>query len=181
MSESRSRGEFSCEFSLADLDDEAVFEVIAGADELAALARRFDLVALESLAATVTLKRLRDGAVRLRARLAAEVVQSCVVTLEPVAGRIDESIEVLFAPPGAELAQGPEVVIATAGENWPEPLIGDSIDVGEVLAEHFGLALDPYPRLPGSVFQAPEALAEQITAEAANSPFAALRDRKFKT
>ena len=50
--------EFSRLFALGDLDGDGVtVEISAGAHELAALARRFGLVTVDSLAATVTLER----------------------------------------------------------------------------------------------------------------------------
>ncbi|MFQ5957780.1 MAG: DUF177 domain-containing protein [Alphaproteobacteria bacterium] len=168
--------EFSRCFSIADLNlDEAVLEIAADAEERAALARRFGLVALDALAATVRLKRVVGGAVRLCGRFTAEVVQDCVVTLEPVAGALDESIEVLFAPAGVESA---EVDVVAEGEDMPEPLSGDAIDVGEVIAEHLGLALDPYPRRPGVVFEGVGAEARASAADPADSPFAALQNLK---
>jgi hypothetical protein len=32
----------------------------------------------------------------------------------------------------------------------PEPLEGDRIDLGEIVAEELALAIDPYPRAPGA-------------------------------
>ena len=34
----------------------------------------------------------------------------------------------------------------------PDPLTGDNVDLGAVVAEFFALALDPYPRKPGAAF-----------------------------
>ncbi len=168
--------EFSRCCSLADLGvDERTVEIAASAAERAALASRFGLVALDALAARLRLKRLAGGAVRLDARFTARVVQSCVVTLEPVGGALDECFEVLFVAAGAEAA---EVDVAAEGEAAPEPLSGDSIDLGEVVAEHLGLALDPYPRRPGVVFEGLDAGCRGATAGPTDSPFAALQSLK---
>jgi len=37
-------------------------------------------------------------------------------------------------------------------DDEPEPLLGETLDIGEVVAEQFGLALDPYPRKTGVEF-----------------------------
>nr|NIR45902.1 DUF177 domain-containing protein [Gemmatimonadota bacterium]NIT68379.1 DUF177 domain-containing protein [Gemmatimonadota bacterium]NIW76921.1 DUF177 domain-containing protein [Gemmatimonadota bacterium]NIY36956.1 DUF177 domain-containing protein [Gemmatimonadota bacterium] len=91
--------------------EEAVHRIEAGAAECAALATRFDLLALKNLAATVRLKRVRGGAlVRLSADFSADVVQSCVVSLEPVSTHIEESFTVLYGPESA-VAEAQEVVL----------------------------------------------------------------------
>ena len=147
--------EFSRPFALADVGErEAVIEIAAEAHERAALARRFGLLALDALAATVRLRRVGGGAVSVDARCVAEVVQACIVTLEPVASRIEDSWEVTFAPPGT--AARADVTVGW-DDDEPEPLTGDAIDVGEVVAAHLGIALNPYPRRPGAVFSAPPA------------------------
>ncbi len=168
-----------CEFprpvAIADLGDEdVVMEISATPGERAALSRRFDLLALDSLTATVRVGRAGGGSVRVHARFAADVVQACVVTLDPVAGRIEDSVEVVFAPPdGSEQAV---VVVAPEGDDDPEPLTGDAIDIGEVVAEQLGLALDPYPRRPDAVFAGIGEAADDDPA--GKSPFAVLQDLK---
>ncbi len=173
MVQTQAEIEFSRRFALADLgDEEATLEIAADAGERAALARRFGLVALDTLAATVRLQRVGGGLVRVRASCFADVVQTCVVTLKRVAGRIEDSVEVVFAPPGSA-AHG-EVTVAPVGDDDPEPLTEDAIDVGEVVAVHLGLALDPYPRRAGAVFSG--AHSEAADEDSESSPFAGLRN-----
>ncbi len=132
--------------------DTMVYRLVTSAAERAALARRFDLVALESLAATVRLTRQgRD--ISLAAELAADVVQLCGVTLEPFASRVTDQATVLYrrqAPPG-DLAVEDEVY---------EPLTGDTIDIGEAVAQQLSLALPPFPRAPGAAIPPIEELKE---------------------
>lgn len=143
--------------------DEMVIEIAATPDERAALARRFDLIALERLEACVRLRRVGGGLIRLVAAFSAEVVQECVVTLEPVASRLEDAFTVLFgAMPGT-----PEVMIDSEAEII-EPLDGDIIDVGETVAQQLSLVLDPFPRAPGATLPAEPAEPE--------TPFAVLAD-----
>lgn len=124
-------------------------EFEADPQERAALARRFDLEALEKLVAVARLTPRADREVRLVVTFDADVVQSCVVTLEPVAIRLSEGFEVAFAP----LAEGvgeDEVVIDVEAEEPPEPLVEDRIDVGEMVAQHLAMVIEPYPRAPGA-------------------------------
>jgi uncharacterized metal-binding protein YceD (DUF177 family) len=162
--------EFSRPIPLARLDGgETVCPITANADERSMLARRFDLVALDSFAAAVRLSRSVAG-IRLAARLTADVVQLCGVTLEPFRSRIEDEFTLLFrkdAPEG-------EVLDAMA-EDY-EILCGTEIDIGEAVAQQLSLTLDPFPRAPGAEIPA---LAEDSSGEmgrdhAPASPFAAL-------
>jgi len=135
--------------------DQAVREIEAGAAECRALAGRFRLQAVHSLRATVRLSRLRGhqaGMVQVKGTLTAEVVQTCVVTLEPVPESVTESFSALFSPDAAEDDQEMVLDPAALDEDLPEPLIDGVIDIGELTAQHLSLALDPYPRAPGVEF-----------------------------
>ncbi len=155
-----------------------VEEVVATPQERAALARRFGLLGLDSLQATGKIEPadgpdrpdLRDGGLlRLSGRLSAEVRQACVVTLEPVASRIEEEFTLLYslAPGPAVLGQkaagqkaaGQEVVFDPEAEEPPEALGPGGLDLGEVVAQQLVLALDSYPRAPGAALaEVPEVL-----------------------
>jgi hypothetical protein len=71
-------------------------EVTATDKERADLAKRFDLLSLDSLTASFTLKRVRKDLVRVKGHVTAELAQACVVTLDPVPAKIDERFEVDF-------------------------------------------------------------------------------------
>ena len=129
---------------------EFVLEIHANAQERAALARRFGLVALDKLAAAVSATRTARGDVRLAGRLQADAVQTCVVTLDPVPAAIDTEFVRLFSP-AATLDAREEIVLAPNDDDEPpEPLVGETVDAGEIAAETLGLALDPFPRAPGA-------------------------------
>ena len=192
MSDRAGENELSRLIALDDLGRDGVaLEITADAHERAALAERFDLVAVDSLTATVTLKRDEaDQMVQLRGNLSAEVVQSCVITLEPVPGHVDGVVEVIYSADEnggwAVRDMAPDADIAPGEDDLPELLEGDEIDIGEVVAEHFGLNLNPYPRRPGVVFCDEEGTAQDDAHDDADdenpdraSPFAVLRD--FKT
>ncbi len=189
MADCRRSGEkeLSRLFALGDLDRDGVtVEISAAAHELAALAGRFGLVAVDSLAATITLKRDEaDHMVHLRGNITADVVQSCVITLEPVANHVEGAVDVAYSVDegGAWVARdmAPDADIAPGEDDLPELLEGDEIDIGEVVAEHLGLHLDPYPRRPGVVFSARGGAAkddEDDEDPGRASPFAVLHDLK---
>ena len=159
----------------------------ANAEERAALARRLDLVSLEALAAQLRFEPADevDGAIRVTGSIRAELTQRCVVTLEPVPRTLSASISVLYAPLPAE-QPGHEVEVLAEDEE-AEPLPEDGIDVGEVVAEHLALLLDPYPRHPDApagplTYSAGEDGTEEVASDGgdAGGPFAALGQLKSK-
>ncbi len=151
--------------------------VTATPAELAALAARFDLLALDALTARLTLYRDARG-IRLTGPLHAAGAQACVLSAEPVAFALDEAVDLTFSD--AAVAADDEIELTDADLDIL-PLDGDALDVGEAVAQSLGLALDPYPRAPGATAPAglviSEAEAEAIAAadKARANPFAALR------
>lgn len=143
--------------------------------ERRALAKRFGLLALDSLEAELGL--VRDGdMVTLTGRLGARATQACVASGAPVPALIDEPIALLFRPTSAEAGPDEEVEL---DEAELDVLFHDgaAIDVGEAVAQSLALALDPYPRAPDA-----EAALRQagVRSEAEAGPFAALATLKDK-
>ncbi|MBR0665717.1 DUF177 domain-containing protein [Roseomonas hellenica] len=144
--------------------------LVASEAERAALAERFGIPAIGLLRAELLLHPAPGGAIAAAGRLVAEVVQSCIVTLEPVEQSLDLPLALRFIPEGAEPSEDPE-----APDEFD--IDGETIDLGEAVAEQLSLALDPYPRAPGATL--PEGLVAPPEPEAAvapprPSPFAAL-------
>ena len=143
--------------------------------ECAALAQRFDLVGISKLEAQLKIAPEGGGMnFTVSGNLEADLVQSCVVTLEPLPAHIKQSIKVHYAP--AE-AMGAGAAERATDEDDMEVIENGIIDLGELVAQHFGLALDPYPRKAGlppveAVFGEPVKT---------TSPFAKLVDLKKKT
>ena len=146
-------------------------EITATEKECAALAERFGLVSLDSLTASFTLKRVRRDLVRVKGRVSADLVQTCVVTLDPVPARIDERFEVDFLE-GAQPAVA-DLELDVEGAEAPEPVLDGRIDLGELAAEQLGLSIDPYPR------KADAAVPAEWTAEIAAEPLPVNRPNPF--
>jgi uncharacterized metal-binding protein YceD (DUF177 family) len=111
-------------------------------DERERLSRRFDLLSLDRLTAAVDLYRRSGEIIRLEASFEAEFVQSCVVTLEPVAGVISDRFFLVYGPP----EEDPREITLGGDEAAFEPLVGDAIDIGEAVAQGLSLALPLFPR-----------------------------------
>ncbi|MEE8549246.1 MAG: DUF177 domain-containing protein [Alphaproteobacteria bacterium] len=142
--------EFSRIVAVDRMEAVETLEIVADGAERAALGRRFGLDSLDALTASVTLTKFGDGRrVRLSANFSADVLQSCVVTLEPARSRIEDSFVLVYDEDAGGPAEA-ETVVLLKGQISPEPWSGDVIDVGEAVAEHLALALDPYPRATGA-------------------------------
>ena len=134
--------------------------VEANLAECAALAERMGLPAIGSLTCRFHLTR-DDETVLAHGHLVARVVQTCVISLEDFEATVEERFRVRFVPSGTE-----------AEDDDPDsddeiPYEGTQIDLGEAAAEQLGLALDPYPRMPGAELPDTED-------DASLSPFTAL-------
>jgi uncharacterized metal-binding protein YceD (DUF177 family) len=128
-------------------------ELEATKAERTALARRFGILEVAALHASLRLRQEAGGVVRVRGRLTADVVQACVVTLDPVPQHIDEPVDLRFLPEGAEPEDDPEGPDEILSEGGP-------MDLGEAIAEQLSLTLDPYPRVPGAQLP-PDVLEEE--------------------
>ena len=159
------------------------FEVEADPGELAALARRFDLLELTVLRGRGRLDRgPGDLEIRLEGWLEAEGAQECVVSLEPVPTSIREPIERRYRL-GETAVPAEDAWIDPEQEEEVEALFGSRIDLGEALAEHLALCLDPYPRARGAEELVVEHLGPGVELGppgAPESPFAALRQLQEK-
>lgn len=142
-----SNSEFPRRLAIADVRAERTIRRLEATEaERAAVARRLDLPAIDSLTAEIAYKtRNRGRVVEVAGHLSADVVQTCVVTLEPLPARIEEDFLTLYVP---DLETG-DVEVDPEGAADVEPLPADGIDLGDLVVQTLSLAIDPYPRAPG--------------------------------
>ena len=139
----------------------------------AAIAKLAGLRSLPRLEAHFEVARHGRDGLRVTGRVAATVGQTCVVTLEPIETDLVEEIDLVFAPPTAPVIvdeEGAKVEVTSV--DAPEPLIGGTVDLGAIATEFLILAIDPYPRKPGAVFE------QQAVEGQPDRPFAALEALK---
>jgi hypothetical protein len=158
------------------------FQLQADEQVRAAIARSVGLSALPRLNATFEVTRHGRDGLRVAGGVSARVCQLCVATLDPIESDIEEAVDVIFdpnaapkidgaagkAPPGGKLAAKTAVTVELGDDETPEPLIGNTIDLGAVAIEFLVLGLDPYPRKPGAKFEVP------AVEDESEHPFAAL-------
>ncbi len=164
------RPEFSRIWRLDELGD-APRDVTLEADpaECAALAARFDLIAVDRLEAEATVA-ATGTTVTAEGRVSAAVVQRCVVSGDPVAARIDAPFTLRFVS-GSHPEAGAEIELSEADCDTID-YEGAAVDLGEAVAETMALALDPFPRSPA----ADRALKEAgVAADGPGGAFAGLK------
>lgn len=162
---------WSVPVSVEDIPDTGLhLSLEASAEVRAELAKLAGLRDLPRLTAEFDLTRKGAG-VHIGGKVSARVGQTCVVTLEPIENRVEEAIDLQFAPAAAGAAKGARQHAADE-EEPPEPLIEGSLDLGAVATEFLILGIDPYPRKAGAEFAPPK------REDGGEHPFAALESLK---
>jgi uncharacterized metal-binding protein YceD (DUF177 family) len=141
---------------VADEATRTTLAVLAGVRGLPRLVATFEVVR-------------QGGGLKVTGEVAATVEQTCVVTLEPMTSEILEPIDLAFVTPRADdHADEPEEELDPGAADESEPLVDGVADLGVVATDFLLLAIDPYPRKPGAVFEPPK------VEDSAANPFAAL-------
>jgi hypothetical protein len=146
-------------------------EIEADKSAREALADIAGLREILSARASLDVTLIGNGRVHIMGRVRARVGQTCVVSLDPIENEIDESIDLIFAPP----EQIPELADLVDDDldrdtDPPEPIENGVIDLGRLATDALFLGIDPHPRRPGAVFDPPV-----VAADPQDHPFAALK------
>ena len=145
------------------------FELAADEATRAAVAKSADLRALPRLKATFDVTRLDRGGLHVEGCVSATVGQLCVVTLDPLENEVEEPVDLIFVPGAAAVGVAPGgEALSVATDEGPEPLRGDTVDLGAIATEFLILGIDLYPRKPEAVFESP------AIEDKSEHPFAAL-------
>ena len=122
--------------------------ITADTAEREALAHRFGVSMIHALNAHVELDE-DDGAVVAKGRLIATVEQPCAVTREDFIYDVDEPIALRFVSAGSVPETAPDEEIELGSEDLDDITYeGETIDLGEAIAQTLGLAIDPYREGP---------------------------------
>jgi uncharacterized metal-binding protein YceD (DUF177 family) len=122
------------------------FELSPDAETRERLARDMEILGIRKLRFEGTVK--PDGARdwTLEGHLGATVVQSCVVTLEPVTTRVETQVLRRYLADAPEPEPGSEVEMPEDETIEPLP---ETVDLAAVMAEALALALPDFPRADG--------------------------------
>lgn len=138
-----------------------IIHLVADEASRSGLMARFDLAALDSLEADISLQ-TEAADVIATGRFAARLAQYCVASNDPVPAALNEPIHIRFVP---EPTVGGELELE-ADDCETMFHDGQTIDLGEAVAQSLGLALDPYPRSPeaGKILKAAGVKSEEEAA-----------------
>lgn len=166
-----SANEFSHVIKLSEIGNHSHnIRLSADEDARSGLIKRFDLAALDKLEAEISLKHEAAGVVAT-GRVTADLAQYCIASNDPVPAQLDEPVNIRFIP---EPVVGGEIELE-ADDCDTMFHDGQTIDLGEAVAQSLGLALDPYPRSP----EAEKALkAAGVKSEEEVTPLGALSSLK---
>jgi uncharacterized metal-binding protein YceD (DUF177 family) len=169
---------YSVPLDLGTLSNQPVeVKLKPGDAERAAIAKWLGIGALESFVATVQVSRSQTDRYAYDARFEADVVQACVVTLEPVNSHLNGEFSRNFLiGPKLPARLGPVIKsheVSTLADDEPEVLSSPFVDLAGPVLEELSLALDPYPRVPGVAFEV-----QGREEPPAASPFAVLESLK---
>lgn len=170
--------ELSCPLSVARIPPAGlVQEILATPDQRKALADRLGLLEIKKLEARLEVNFTSGDLVEIRGWLKADLVQQCVVTLDPLPQKIETKIDALFAPASYETAGEGMADLSLHDDRDVDYIQNGVIDLGELVTQNLGVSLDPYPRKEGL---AP--LGEPETGEEKRqNPFVQLKDYKKST
>lgn len=143
--------------------------LVADAVECEALARRFGLVAIDRLEASLLLTRAGRN-VEAHGKLRAAIVQACAISGEDMAVVIDEPLFFRFVPEASRSASEEEIELDARACDEIE-YCGTHIDLGEAAAQSLALAIDPYLAGPEAEKARQKA---GLLAEDETGPFSAL-------
>ena len=126
----------TCDVVIAGLNEPTDYTLQASPKELIALAKRFEVEKIHSLQAKLTI--YPGDIVRITGKIKALTQRQCVISLEEFDEEMGEEFEVLYSdnPP----VESDEII---------DTIDKGRIHLGEIVAEQYGLALNPFPKKPG--------------------------------
>lgn len=143
---------------LADEIDDRLktYEIVPNAEVYAGILARLDIVDISDVTGAFSVQRVHE-VIKISGRLTYQVVQKCIVSLDPVKSAIDTEFTVFFTDKEEELAE--DLVVR---DDMAEPIENGQIDLNALLIEQISLSLPDYPRADHAEFEdhieAPEAL-----------------------
>ncbi len=162
--------------SVEDIDETGRhFDLAPDEKTRAAIAEVIGVRALPRLSASLDVARHGSDGLRVSGEVTAAVGQTCVVSLEPMESEVREAVDLVFVPQHAADDSDAVMQLDSASIEPPETLQDGIVDLGAIATEFLLLGVDPYPRKPDAMFEAP------LATEPSSKPFAALAALKKRS
>ncbi|HNQ92100.1 MAG TPA: DUF177 domain-containing protein [Alphaproteobacteria bacterium] len=167
-------------------------KLAANENECEAIAKRLGVKSLDRLEAKLHLVPQNSGHIlEVDGHLSADVVQECVVTLQPVESHIEDDFAAWYADYERAASftkaqheqkarmESEELPIMEEKDD-PEPMSEGAIDVAELVIQYLSLAINPYPKSDSVKLEGNEK--EEATPQGSLrlNPFAALKSWRPK-
>jgi len=143
--------------------------------DLVQLAQDAGVVRIDKCSAHYTLIKNKTGIIEVVGHIKADVVQSCILSLDEINSHIDETFKALFSTEKVVRQfdeEGAEIV--SFEDDVPEEIENNTIDLNEITLQYLILFLDPYPRKDGINVDV-----EEFSLNGKESPFAKLAGLKL--
>ncbi|MBL4740435.1 MAG: DUF177 domain-containing protein [Sneathiella sp.] len=126
-------------------------DIVASDSECTQMTGMLDVVEVSSFKLKGSLQRKKgSGIIELSATVTSGLVQACVVSLAPVAQKIEENFSMCYtSDKEAIVIEDTDYVVSMEESDLPELILEGKIDVVHTAVEQIALALDPYPRAEG--------------------------------
>lgn len=121
------------------------FKFQATEEESRALARRYSVQSVDDLNAECKIAPARKGLFKLDASFSVTIVQSCGISLDPVEDKISGKFTLVLQQSPRQKREATEIDFSHDEEDI-EILDSNLIDIGELIAQHLSLEINPYPR-----------------------------------
>jgi uncharacterized metal-binding protein YceD (DUF177 family) len=146
------------------------FSIIASAEDCSNLVQRFKLLSLENLEAKVTVQSAGKETIQIDGHVTARLEQPCTVSLEPVDEVVDEEFSLLMVPPEvADRMDGEEVYLNPEAPDY-DALEGDTLPLGDIVAQTLSVMMNPYPKKEDAVLKPSKNMALEVNGELETKP-----------
>lgn len=161
-----------CLFQTLDIrkipDTGLEFILTATSEECSKLSERFEVPKIKSLRVN---GRIKGGDIlKFSGEIKAKVVRKCVISMDLFEIHMDAFFKEFFSESGTDFMSEQNFNLDMEDETSVDLVRDGKLNIGEVVAEQFGLNLDPFPKKSGEYFE----YVETEGAEKAN-PFAVLK------
>jgi len=178
--------EFSREIDVGSLSSKGrEYSFEATPVERVALAQRLSLLQLDKFVGKFAVIPIKKKHYNLKASFTAHLAQTCGISLEPVEDIVSGAFTILLKQEQTRPDREGAEIDFTPNDEDIEYFPSDIFDVGEMIAQHLSLGINPYPR---SSRASGDELGQQIINEEdfqpepeKKNPFDVLKSLKHKT
>lgn len=168
------------------------FTITPNESEKKAIAKRLEIVSLDSLTAKLSVSRQNGHVIQVSGKFDAQLTQNCVVTMEPLKQQVSDEFDAWYADheqaipfkrvQQEAMAKREMIELPMLEENEdPEQIEDGKIDLGELVTQYLSLSVNPYPHKEGIDYENKEVVRKGPVKESLRpNPFAALKNWRPK-